>query len=321
MRVLVLTHQPRSPDIGAMFARLGELVPVDIHVLDRQKARNLKAFLHGINQAAFDRILIDLPFKHIHHQAVVLARLPGVLIYEEDACQNYLASSKWQGAFSRFYRQLPGARIVVTGCSVARRLRQEGFDVTFLAKGYDGSMLFNEGSERDIELGFIGRTASNAYQGRKELLDSLQACEPLHLLRTAPGDDYRQMLNRIRFFISADVGLGEYMAKNFEAMACGCVLLAWRQGEEEMAIGLEDGKQLMLYSSLDELRRQLAALRTDPARAKNIAEAGRAFVAAHCTHDRLAERLATELAREWPSSSPPPPSRRWSWLCSILRKA
>jgi hypothetical protein len=314
MRLLILTHAPRSPDLSAMQARLLQLMPGDRHVLDKEQARNLKAFLRGINLTAYDRILVDLPFKHIRTQAALLARLPGVLIYEEDACQNYLASSKWQGAFSRFYRQLPGARIVVTGCSVARRLREEGFDVSFMAKGYDGAMLYDEGRERDIELGFIGRTASNAYQGRKELLDSLQACEPLQLLRTEPGADYRQMLNRIRFFISADVGLGEYMAKNFEAMACGCVLLAWRQGEEEPAIGLQDGEHLLLYASLDELRTHLTALRADPARATRIAHAGREFVAAHCTHDSLAERLAAELAREWP---PLPAAPAGGWLAGL----
>lgn len=317
MRLLILTHSPRGVDLTAMFARLRDLTGADLQVLGKEQARHLKAFLRGIDLTRYDRILIDLPFKHIHTQAPVLARLPGVLIYEEDACQNYLANSKWQGAFSRFYRQLPAARIVVTGGSVARRLREEGFDVTFMAKGYDAGMLYEEGRERDIELGFIGRTASNAYAGRKELLDSLQACEPLQLLRTAPGDDYRQTLNRIRFFVSADVGLGEYMAKNFEAMACGCVLLAWRQGEEEAALGLEHRRHLMLYSSLEELRSQLAELRGNPQLADALVAAGREFVARHCTHDSLAERLATELAREWPPLPPPP--ARWEWLRSLFK--
>ena len=317
MRLLILTHSPRGVDLTAMFARLCELAGADLHVLDKEQTRNLKAFLRGIDLSHYERLLIDLPFKHIHTQAAVLARLPGVLIYEEDACQNYLASSKWRGEFSRFYRQLPGARIVVTGYSVARRLREEGFDVPFMAKGYDGRTLYDEGRERDIELGFIGRIASSAYQGRKELLESLQSCEPLQMLRTEPGDDYRHSLNRIRFFVSADVGLGEYMAKNFEAMACGCVLLAWRQGEEEPAIGLQDGEHLLLYSSLDELRQHLAALRSDPARAERMAQAGREFVARHCTHDSLAVRLATELAREWPAL--PPVSGRWDWLRSLFK--
>lgn len=310
MRVLVLTATPRLPDLSAVYVALSNQVEVDVRWLDKGQQRNLKAYLSNVLLASYDRILLDIPFKYVYSQASFLASLRGLLIYEEDACQNYLAISKWHGLFSRFYKQLPGARIVVTGASVARQLRGEGVDATFIPKGYDPSTLFDEYLERDIELGFIGRTASKAYQGRKALLDSLSACEGLQMLRAEPGAEYRHMLNRIRYFVSADVGLGEYMAKNFEAMACGCLLLAWRQGEEELAMGLEDGRHLLLYSSLDELRGHLAGLRADPERAVRIAQAGRDFVTRNCCHETLARRLASELARDWPPVVPP---RRWGW--------
>ena len=67
------------------------------------------------------------------------------------------------------------------------------------------------------------------------------------------------MLNRIRFFVSADIGMGEYMIKNFEAMACGCVLLAYDQGElENEALGFIDMHNIVLYRRLDELRDKLS---------------------------------------------------------------
>jgi len=314
MRVLILTAASRLPDISAVFEGLARYVEADVRMLDKDQQRNLSAYLRNVVLDSYDRVLLDIPFKHMYRQVSLLARLHGLLIYEEDACQNYLAASKWHGAFSRFYKRLPGARIVVTGASVARRLGREGFDVAFIPKGYDPHTLFDEQQDRDIELGFIGRTASKAYQGRKTLLDSLSACEPLQLLRVEPGAEYRHMLNRIRYFVSADVGLSEYMAKNFEAMACGCLLLAWRQGEEEQAIGLEEGRHLLLYSSLDELRRHLTALRADPYLAIRIAQCGREFVAQNCSHDSLAMRLAKELEREWPRFTPP---RRWGWLRSL----
>ncbi|MCY1539283.1 Glycosyl transferases group 1 [compost metagenome] len=122
------------------------------------------------------------------------------------------------------------------------------------------------------------------------------------------------MLNRIRYFVSADVGLGEYMAKNFEAMACGCVLLAWRQGSEEPAIGLEDGHHLLLYSSIDELRRHLQKLRHDPDLAQDIADNGRMFVEQHLAHPHLAGRLLDEL-RKPPL---PVPTSTWRTLWSRL---
>lgn len=315
MRVLVLTASPRLPDLSAVYANLSRHVDADVRLLDKAQQRNLKGYLRDVALDGYQRILLDLPFKHMYAQAALLSRLCGLLIYEEDACQNYLTTSKWRGAFSRFYRRLPAARIVVTGASVGRRLREEGFDVTFIPKGYDPQTLFDEQRERDIELGFIGRTASKDYAGRKALLDSLAACEPLQLLRTEPGADYRHMLNRIRYFVSADVGLGEYMAKNFEAMACGCVLLAWRQGEEEQAIGLEDGKHLLLYTSLDELREHLLRLRGEPELAAALAAAGKHFAEAHLSHARLAERLAGILGEPWPVAPPPP---RCAWLRQLF---
>jgi glycosyltransferase involved in cell wall biosynthesis len=316
MRVLVLTAEARVPDLSAVYQSLPRYLDIDLHVLGKAQQRQLRRYLAGLDLQSYQRILLDLPFKHMVAQATLLARLPGLLIYEEDACQNYLATSKWRGAFSRFYRQLPAARLVVTGASVAERLRSEGFDALFMAKGYNPHLLFNEQQVRDIELGFIGRTASRDYAGRKALLDSLAALEPLQLLRTEPGAEYRHMLNRIRYFVSADVGLGEYMAKNFEAMACGCVLLAWRQGSEEEAIGLQHDEHLLLYSSLDELREHLARLRREPQLAERLARAGQAFVASQLSHEQLAERLAAVLQEPWPSL---PVASRWQRFCSLFK--
>lgn len=316
MRVLVLTAEARVPDLSAVYQSLPRYLDIDLHVLGKAQQRQLRRYLAGLDLQSYQRILLDLPFKHMVAQATLLARLPGLLIYEEDACQNYLATSKWQGAFSRFYRQLPAARLVVTGASVAQRLRSEGFDALFMAKGYNPHLLFNEQQVRDIELGFIGRTASRDYAGRKALLDSLAALEPLQLLRTEPGAEYRHMLNRIRYFVSADVGLGEYMAKNFEAMACGCVLLAWRQGSEEEAIGLKHDEHLLLYSSLDELREHLARLRREPQLAERLARAGQAFVASQLSHEQLAVRLAAVLQEPWPSL---PVASRWQRFCSLFK--
>ncbi|MFC5696833.1 glycosyltransferase [Pseudomonas sp. GCM10022186] len=312
MKVLALSSAGREPDLSCVYEQLGQVVELELRILDKEQQRNLRRYLAGVDLRRYDRLLLDLHFKNIHRQAAFLRGVPGLLIYEEDACQNYLDNSRWRGRFSRFYRALPNARVVVTGASVAERLRQEGFNVHFVPKGYDPRTIYFEAAERDIELGFIGRTASAAYAGRKQLLDRLAAEEPLQVLRTAPGDPYREMLNRIRYFVSADVGLGEYMAKNFEAMACGCVLLAWRQGSEEPAIGLEDGTHLLLYSSIDELRAHLARLRDEPAQASAIAERGRRFVEERLAHTRLAERLVEVLEQPWPSA-PAPSAWRALW--------
>lgn len=321
MRILVLTAAQRLPDLSTLYRELGKQVDLQVLRLEKKQQRNLRQALRGIELASFARVVLDLPFKNVYRQTRYLSGLAGLLVYDEDACQNYLSNSRWYGAFSQFYRRLPHARILVTGASVAARLQAEGFAVSFAPKGYDPARQYLQAEsqdlqQRDIELGFIGRTASAAYAGRKELLEQLATAEPLQLLRTEPGDAYRQMLNRIRLFISADVGLGEYMAKNFEAMACGCVLLAWRQGSEEPAIGLQDGEHLLLYGSLAELREHIAALRADPLRAQRIADAGRAFAESHLSYAHLATRLAALLAEPWPMM---PPLTGWRAVWQRLR--
>ncbi|WP_202985136.1 glycosyltransferase, partial [Klebsiella pneumoniae] len=96
------------------------------------------------------------------------------------------------------------------------------------------------------------------------------------MTRTKSGEDYCNTLNRIRFFVSADVGMGEYMIKNFEAMACGCVLLAYDQGEEEnRALGLQDMHNVVFYDSIPTLQEKLRRLRANPELARQIAENGR----------------------------------------------
>lgn len=303
MKVLVLSSARREPDLSCVYERLRQSVQLELRLLDKDMQRNLRSALRGVDLAHYDRVLLDLHFKNIYRQTAFLRTVSGLLFYEEDACQNFLPQSRWQGKFSRFYRALPNARVVVTGAQVAERLREEGVKAHFIPKGYDPRMMHCESIHRDIELGFVGRTASAAYTGRKKLLDQLAAVEPLQILRTAPGEPYREMLNRIHYFVSADVGLGEYMAKNFEAMACGCLLLAWRQGSEEPAIGLESGTHLLLYSNIEELRRHLDGLRKNPERARAIAEQGRRFVESQLSHTHLADQLVEVMQQPWPEAN------------------
>jgi glycosyltransferase involved in cell wall biosynthesis len=175
-------------------------------------------------------------------------------------------------------------------------LRDEGVDCVFVPKGYDESRLANTQQSRDIELAFVGSTGHRVYQGRKVFLDELAQHEPLQVVRTASGDVYKAMLNRIRFFVSCDMGMGEYMIKNFEAMACGCVLLAYDQGaEENAALGLRDMENIVLYRDIDSLRQKLARLRAEPALADAIAAAGQRLASEQYTFAIVGKKIADAL--------------------------
>lgn len=260
---------------------------------------------------AYDRILFFLRFKKEIRQVRFIRSIPNLVILEHDAYQNYIPG-KYQGAFSRHYRRLPWARVISSGYQVVRRLRAEDVDAVFVAKGYDQELLHDLGRPRDIELGFAGSLKSIVYRERKAFLEALAQAEPLQVTRTNSGQEYLDLLNRIRCFVSADIGMGEYMIKNFEAMACGCVLFAYDQGEEEnRALGFADMHNLVLYRSLDEFREKLGRLRADPALAECIAEAGRQLVESRFSFAELGRQIVEAMR---PALRERPRERFWQRL-------
>nr|WP_243667142.1 glycosyltransferase [Pseudomonas brassicae] len=252
-------------------------------------------FKRHVNVEEYDRILFFLRFKKEIRQVGFIRTLPNLVILEHDAYQNYIPC-KYTGKFSKHYRQLPWARVITSGAVVTRRLRDEGFDAVFVPKGYDQALLHNQQRERDIELAFVGSLRSVAYSGRKALLESLASVEDLVITRTKSGEEYSQTLSRIRFFVSADVGMGEYMIKNFEAMACGCVLLAYDQGDEEnQALGFVDLHNIVLYRDLAELRAKLRQLREQPELAEAISRNGQQLAEARFTFHAVGQAIAQSM--------------------------
>lgn len=264
----------------------------ELRWLTSAEQNDLKQYFRSIDVDAYDRIIFFLRFKKEIRQVRFIQSIPNLVILEHDAYQNYIAG-KYQGRFSKHYGKLPWARVICSGYEVTEKLRSEGFDVEFVPKGYDQELLSNRGLERDIELGFLGSIGNQMYGKRRALLETLAEQENLVLTRTQSGDDYVAMLNRIRIFVGADVGFGEYMIKNFEAMACGCLLLTWNQGEQEnQALGFRDMENVVLYNSIDELRKKLVLLRTTPGMIENIASAGQRLVEQYFSWEVLGAKVA-----------------------------
>lgn len=279
MKVLFLVQKDQRAILDELYKGVAEHCECDLRWLDSDEQRHLRRyFKREVDISRYDRILFFLRFKQEIRQVAFIRTLPNLVILEHDAYQNYIAC-KYTGKFSEHYRQLPWARVISSGAQVAQRLRDEGFDAHFVPKGYDQTLVGELGLVRDIELGFVGSLKSVAYAQRKAFLEALADVEELLVTRTESGADYNTMLNRIRFFVSADVGMGEYMIKNFEAMAAGCVLLAYDQGEEEnRALGFNDMQNVVLYQDLAHLRHKLRVLREQPELAREIAAQGQALV-------------------------------------------
>lgn len=296
MKVLFLVQKEQRAILDRLYEGIAAHCDCDLRWLSSEEQRDLRGyFRREVDVTRYDRIIFFLRFKQEIRQAAFIRTIPNLVILEHDAYQNYI-SCKYTGKFSEHYRKMPWVRVISSGFVVSERLRTEGFDAVFVPKGYDQTLCQDRGRERDIELAFVGSTNSVAYSGRKALLDELGRVETLVVTRTNSGEEYCEILNRIRFFASADVGMGEYMIKNFEAMACGCVLLAFDQGEaENQALGLRDMHNVVFYSSIPQLQAKLAVLRADPELAARIAVNGRDLAVSNFSFSAIGQRVVQEI--------------------------
>lgn len=295
-RILLLVQKEQRVILDRLYDGIAAHTECDLRWLDDDEQADLRRyFREHVDEDRYDRIVFFLRFKKELRQIAFIRTVPNLVILEHDAWQNYFPC-KYEGKFSAHYRRLPAVRVLCSGFQVSERLCAEGTDAVFVPKGYDQTLLRSLGSVRDIELGFVGSLKSGIYRKRKAMLEAIGREEPLQIVRTQSGDEYVLMLNRIRFFVSADVGMGEYMIKNFEAMACGCVLVAYDQGDQEnQVLGFRDMENVVLYRSVEEFRRKLALLRASPDLADRIADAGQALVEGGYSFARIGERIVDAL--------------------------
>jgi glycosyltransferase involved in cell wall biosynthesis len=305
MKTLFLVQKEQRIILDRLYDAVAAHSDCDLRWLSSAEQGNLhRYFREEVEISRYERIMFFLRFKKEMRQPLFIRSVPNLVILEHDAWQDDFPG-KYRGKFSAHYRRLPAARVLTSGWQVTEKLKAQGVDAVFVPKGYDPALLANRGGTRDIELGFVGSIGNDAYFKRKAMLETIRARLPLVVTRTESGEEYAAMLNRIRFFVSADVGMGEYMIKNFEAMACGCVLCAWDQGEaENRALGFQDMENIVLYRDVEELTQKLARLRAEPKHAAAIAAAGQALVECEYRFDRIGERIIAALA---PPLRPNPP--------------
>lgn len=296
MKILFLVQKEQRIILDRFYDAIGAHCDMDIRWLTSAEQDNLKRyFKQHVDTANYDRIMLFLRFKKEIRQVAFIKTIPNLVFLEHDAYQNYI-DCKYKNKFSKHYKRLPWARILTSGAVVTNRLKAEGYDAVFVPKGYDQQLLYDMNLQRDIELGFVGSIRSATYSQRKEFLEQLAEQEDMLITRTKSGDEYLQTLNRIQFFVSADIGMGEYMIKNFEAMACGCVLFAYDQGQEENeAIGFKDMHNVVLYKDITSLKNKLAVLRKDTELATAIAKNGQKLAEGNYTFAQQGKAVVDAL--------------------------
>ena len=259
---------------------------------------------NSINFSAYDRTLMFLRVKRIMKQKHFLKKIPNLVFLEHDACQDKMPESPYFGRFTDLYLSLPSCRVLCSGYQLTQEFKKLGIDSVFVPKGCDTEMVVNQNQPRGIELGFIGSLKHDVYTGRRNFLLKMHELEGLDIERTESGHPYVERLNRIRIFLNADVGMREYMIKNFEAMAAGCLLMCLDMGDEEnKAVGFQDGENVVLFKNLEESSFKLRELQQDHARVVAIATAGEKWVREKANYSvvsrRIVDALPSPLA-DWP---------------------
>ena len=94
MRVLVLTSADRALDNRRLWASLQACAQVEIRFLDKSQQRDLRGYFVGVALGDYERIVLDLMFKHIRFQSRFLRTLTALTLYEEDAYLDFMPGSR-----------------------------------------------------------------------------------------------------------------------------------------------------------------------------------------------------------------------------------
>lgn len=298
--LLILSTLKRTPCFDTVFDFLEQQFSTKTIKLKLSKKDSLNDLFNQYNVDNYQHILLDLPHHFLRKNCSLINQFSSkITIYEEDACQNFMPDSRWFGDFFQCYKKIGRTKVVNTGHHVSSQLKAQGINSIFIPKGYDQKTINNLEIAREIPLAFIGTYRSNTYHERYKHIRHLELFANLQTLRTNPGREYNETLNKIACFFSADCGIGEYMAKNFEAMAAGCLLLAHRQGnDEEQALGLKDGVNVLLYDTTKEAVEKFNWISRNPTQAETIAMAGLKLAQQRFSFASLGEQLTQAIIKE-----------------------
>ena len=295
MKILVL----RRADVKRDFKLLEHVPPgvtLDKKHLSRDEQKSLRNYLDAIDISSYDFIFFDLKWSLIYKQLSFIKTLPNLVIYEWDAVQNFMPESRYYKSFQKFYRKLPYQRIISTGFGVSSRLSTLGINSHTIPKYFDETNISNNRTDRDIDYAFVGSIDSKIYRQRSELLSSMAEKIKLTITSTTSSEDYNKLLNKIRFFISADIGIDEYMMKNFEALAAGCILVCYTIPSEVDALGFKDMENVILYTSVDEAIDKIALVENDTALLNKIATQGQQLAESRFTLEKHDESIFNYLS-------------------------
>jgi 2-polyprenyl-3-methyl-5-hydroxy-6-metoxy-1,4-benzoquinol methylase/Tfp pilus assembly protein PilF len=155
---------------------------------------------------------------------------------------------------------------------------------------------------RTLDIAFVGSMTSASGEKRHHFIEAVRAAFPNHFIGHAwpheMAEHYADAKIVVNMCLNEDVNM-----RVFEGMASGALLIT------DHAIGLEDlftdGKELVIYQTVDEALALIRRYLDDDAAREQIAAAGQAAVLKYHTYERRVETILAE-ARQIAAARPKP---------------
>jgi hypothetical protein len=151
---------------------------------------------------------------------------------------------------------------------------------------FDDTLLKPKKLNKVHKFGFCGN-----YVNRKDLLQKLENDIGLHLDIFVIGDDMVDAINKYECHFNCNIGWGRYDEINyrcFETIGCGTLLLT-SAANEYSELGFVDGKNCLIYNSIDEIYEKVDFINNNDC--SHIAKAGLELSKAHTYDKRVASLI------------------------------
>lgn len=151
--------------------------------------------------------------------------------------------------------------------------------------------------KRDIDVMATYSTKVEIYPNRKKIQQMLQKINVKSFTSRVVREGYIKTINRSKMFVISNNFNKRLSMKYTEAMACGTMVLA--DEPEDLALqGFEDGKHLVIYKSMEDLKTKIQHYLNNADKRLKIARAGMAFVRENHSCDARVKQFIKIVKRE-----------------------
>ena len=129
LKVLIVSRQERSRSFATLFDGIAQHFDTTVIKLSKLQIRNFANTVNGLGCADYERVIFDVPLRRIGRHYKVLRKITGLILYEEDAWQEFSKHSKYYNKFTRIYQSIGACRLIMTGYNIGERIKSTGLDV------------------------------------------------------------------------------------------------------------------------------------------------------------------------------------------------